>query len=295
MLDLAAKISEKEISMSQGVNRLIFLMGLMLLVFVGSPLAKEKTAEDSDLRTDSGRVYLPVQDQILQVDKLLEKAVGSKKLALIVMGANWCHDSRSLAKKLFDVQLQSKIEKNYEVSFVDVGFLENIKPVITRFGIPIIYATPTVLVVDPESGQVINRDNMHIWRSAAKINHQETLEYFEEIATNRYQKVKQLKAVDAGENPRLLALNESINEFEQTQAIRLYQAFEIVGPLLKADIAGEATAESELYWKALSKYRRKLTNDLVALRVKAKELSRSDESSTKTLDFPTYSKLAWEE
>ena len=47
---------------------------------------------------DSETVYVSSDHPMDDVQKALVKAKSSNKLLLIVMGAQWCHDSRGLAK-----------------------------------------------------------------------------------------------------------------------------------------------------------------------------------------------------
>jgi hypothetical protein len=42
-----------------------------------------------------------------------------------MMGANWCHDSRALASRIYEEPLSTIINEHYETLFVDVGYLEN--------------------------------------------------------------------------------------------------------------------------------------------------------------------------
>ena len=244
-------------------------------------------------RAKSGKMYLMSDNQMKDVDDLLAKAKSNNKLALIAMGANWCHDSISLAKKLNRADVQEVIEPNYELLFVDVGYLTHIKEVITRFDQPVIYATPTVLVIDPNTEQQINADNMHLWRSADSISIKETIEYFAEVSNNRQSrldKVKEQKERNVGE---FKSLNQQIDEFEQNQANRLYKAFKVIGPMLEKDEQGEKVKDFRKYWKSVAKFRYKVTGDLKNLREKAIELS-NDSDQNASLEFPSYASFAWE-
>jgi hypothetical protein len=278
--------------MAQVFYRLL-IVGLLCGVSITANLkAADSAAEGS--KGHSGRVYSPVEHQDEVLTAFINKAAESNKLALLVMGANWCHDSRGLAKRLNSQQVKDQIEQNYDVLYIDVGYLSNIKPVITRFGIPVIYATPTVLVLDPKSEKVINRDNMHIWRSAGTIGQQQTLDYFNDIAENKAARLQAVLELDLTSNKDVKRLITSIDRFELSQANRLYKAFEIVGPLLQADIEGKEAGKIDEYWRAVSRYRRQLTDDLVLLRKQVVEFANSGGEENKTLEFPSYTKFEWE-
>ena len=61
------------------------------------------------------------EDAGADVDAALERAMASGKHVLLVMGANWCHDSRALAGWLETPRFQELVEAEYELVFVNVG------------------------------------------------------------------------------------------------------------------------------------------------------------------------------
>jgi len=56
------------------------------------------SAAETDL---DGRRFQPSTDPLADVQQALSRAQKSDRLALIVLGANWCHDSRALASRLY--------------------------------------------------------------------------------------------------------------------------------------------------------------------------------------------------
>ncbi len=253
--------------------------------------AETKTENEHQKDHQAGELYLPVKDQMLVIDETLAKARANNKLALIVMGANWCHDSRGMASKLSLPEIKESIDKHYEVLFVDVGYYTKIKAVINRFGMPVIYSTPTVLVIDPESEKVINQHNMLLMRDAASVSEIEVQEYFENIA-NAQEELKRT-ARRKNDNPRLANLNQSIDDFERMQAERIYRAFGVIGPLIKEKKEGADPKDFGKIWKVISKLRYTITDDLEKLRRRAKEISKTDSSKEKLI-FPKYPPFEWE-
>ena len=67
------------------------------------------------------RAYSATADAQSDVDAALARAAASDKRVLLVMGANWCHDSRALAGWLETPRFKSLVAAHYEVVFVDVG------------------------------------------------------------------------------------------------------------------------------------------------------------------------------
>lgn len=249
--------------------------------------------KDNSEPTKSGKVYIMSDDQMADVDSVLLSAKKSGKLALIAMGANWCHDSRSLAKKLHLPEVSEGLNNNYEVLFVDVGYLSHVKDVITRFGQPVIYATPTVLVIEPETGKQLNGHNMHQWRDAANLSVEDTIKYFADIANGKTQLLADLSEKNTQNSGRLKQLNSQIDDFQNFQAERLYKAFSVIGPLLEKEKNDEDAPNLDSYWRTVAKYRYKITVDLAELREQANELAHSEELDGK-LDFPDYEAFEWE-
>lgn len=276
-------------------KNLLGIVGVTVFIILSLSLS-EATASEHKAKEEidrSGELFLPSNHQMEEIDKTLSKAKANNKLALIVMGANWCHDSRSLANKLYLPEVKETIDSNYELIFVDVGYLTKVKNVITRFGMPVIYATPTVLIVEPSSETLINGHNMHLWRDADKVSVSDTYQYFADIATNRQQLLASLSDAKTADKALLESLNLSINQFEQHQADRIYKAFTIIGPLVKEKKQGGEPENFLKHWKAVAALRYKITDDLAVLRQQAIEIA-SVANSDKKLSFPEYPAFEWE-
>jgi len=118
---------------------------------------------------------------MFDVDSALQAAHYSGKKVLLVLGANWCHDSRGLAGKFEHLELASLIEASYERVYVDVGQRDRNLDVGARFGVPVLFGTPTVLVLSSD-GVLLNKDSVHDWRTADSKPFDETLSYFQAFA-----------------------------------------------------------------------------------------------------------------
>jgi hypothetical protein len=106
-------------------------------------------------------------DAMSVVDAALNEARASNKRVLLILGANWCHDSRGLAHHFEDEELAGILEEHYVVRYVDVGWRDQNLHVIRRFGVGAIYATPTVFVIDAETETLLNRQERTEWGTAA--------------------------------------------------------------------------------------------------------------------------------
>lgn len=239
--------------------------------------------------TPVGELYLSSEDAMADLKTGLDTARASDKLALVVMGANWCHDSRALAARLFEDPLSTIINTNFEVIFIDVGYLEKGKDVITSLGIPVYYATPTVLIIDPVTGLVVNAQNRNLWGDAASISMEQSVDYFTQFAEADRSTLKSDQAPDVN----LQNLLTDIDAFEQIQAARLYEAYAVLTPMLRAYKEGDKKAFSETTWNEVRNYRYKVSEDVVVLRAEARTRNASGETDIE-LTYPEYPAFSWD-
>ncbi len=105
-----------------------------------------------------------------QVDAALARAAANGKRVLLVMGANWCHDSRALAGWLETPRFTALVAERYELVFVNVGMPQSGDghnlDIAQRFGLAEFPGTPAVLVLTAD-GQLVNPDTAASWRNAA--------------------------------------------------------------------------------------------------------------------------------
>ncbi len=130
------------------------------------------------------RPFDAARNAMADVNAALIAAQASGKNVLLVLGGNWCHDSRGLAAKFERDELAEVIAESYELVYVDIGYRDRNLDVPARFGVMELFGTPTVLIVSPE-GDLLNRDSVHDWRTADSKPYDETLSYFERFAGGR--------------------------------------------------------------------------------------------------------------
>lgn len=108
-------------------------------------------------------------DAMGDVDAALARASANGKRVLLVMGANWCHDSRALAGWLETPRFAALTAERYEVVFVNVGMPQtgdgHNLDVARRFGLTDFPGTPAVLVLTAK-GELVNADTAASWRNA---------------------------------------------------------------------------------------------------------------------------------
>lgn len=148
--------------------RAAFAAGLALILAgcASAPAPKTASAEAHP----EARVYDVRPDAAADVDAALSRAVASGKRVLLVMGANWCHDSRALAGWLETPRFAALVAERYELVFVNVGMPQSGDghnlDIARRFGLTEFPGTPALLVLTPE-GKAVNRDTAASWRNAA--------------------------------------------------------------------------------------------------------------------------------
>lgn len=124
-------------------------------------------------------------NSMVDIDKALARARVRGTKVMVVMGANWCHDSRGLAARFAEPEFQSLIADNYELVYVSVGTKPGQKDqnreVSKRFGVDAIVGTPTVFIAAPD-GIVLNPDSAGYWRRADSIPADMSYAYFDMYA-----------------------------------------------------------------------------------------------------------------
>lgn len=141
----------------------------------------ESKDKHKDHHDNDPRPFDATANATMDVDIALAAARVSDRNVLLVLGGNWCHDSRGLAAKFQQPELADVIAEYYELVWVDVGYRDRNLHVPRRFGVDELYGTPTVLILSPE-GELLNADTVHEWRTADSKPYDETLAYFEEYA-----------------------------------------------------------------------------------------------------------------
>lgn len=128
------------------------------------------TVADSSHSYPEARSYAASEDPMADVDAALTRAGENGKRVLLVMGANWCHDSRALAGWLESERIGALVDEKYELVYVNIGMPQtgdgHNLAIARRFGLEDLPGTPNLLVLTPE-GELVNADTATAWRNAA--------------------------------------------------------------------------------------------------------------------------------
>lgn len=124
----------------------------------------------------------PAQDARANLEFALAATKISGKKLLVIMGANWCHDSAALANLLDSPRFVGMINDNYETLFIDSGTPQTGKgrnlDIARRLGFNKIKSTPLVMVVSPDGRLLNSRKDAARWRNAASRSEDDIYRYF---------------------------------------------------------------------------------------------------------------------
>ncbi|MBR9794203.1 MAG: hypothetical protein GYB58_20910 [Gammaproteobacteria bacterium] len=236
------------------------LTAVLMLVVAGPLLAGD----------DSSGFYQRYDNEAAVVEHTIAQAVENHQLVALVLGAQWCHDSRALAGYLNDPAL-APVTKNIALLPVDVGYLENKHALLSQFGYPAYFATPTLLLIDPQTRRVINRASLPAWQSA----HNESAAALQDYLQ------AQLQYWESQWQPGPIV--PEVEAFETQQANRLYEDYQRLGKLLAKEDAGQPVPALNARWRAVKQYRMALQADLI-------RMHQEGEIGDKT---PNYSPIDW--
>ncbi len=95
-----------------------------------------------------------------QVAAAKARAVAEGKTLLIDLGGNWCPDCRALAGVMALPEVDAFIRKHYVVVMVDVGRFDKNTQIPRQFGVTTLKGVPALLIVDPKTGTLRNKDRL---------------------------------------------------------------------------------------------------------------------------------------
>lgn len=217
--------------------------------------------------------FLPEQQVLKTLPALEQKAQQEQKLLLLVLGANWCHDSVALLQRFNEPAMSEALQQRFAMAFVDVGYLESGAATAARYRQPLYYGTPTVLIIAPDSGQLLNKADVMHWTNAASLTLPDYQQYF--LQRDFVQQFAETERKLAGINPLLL---QQIDQFEQQQAATLALAYQQLGPLLKAykESGQAASAEFKLLWDKIKTFRSSILPEVQQLQQQASQLAQGE-------------------
>jgi thiol-disulfide isomerase/thioredoxin len=163
---------------------ILLRMAAPLLLALSAGQAGVVTAKDAAPAAESAKIlYYPVE---ADANKVYAQAVDHAKLgkvdAVIVFGADWCHDSRALAEVLTSDAFKSEFGSRYEVTFIDVGRPQSGEgrnlDLVKQLGVKNLKSTPAMFVLSP-GGKLLNgKKDAVSWRNAQSRGPDKVLTWF---------------------------------------------------------------------------------------------------------------------
>lgn len=128
------------------------------------------TAETPKPAVAATHFYPADTDARALVDAALADAATGQRIALIVFGADWCHDSRALARVLTGDAFKAEFGTRYAVTFIDVGRPQtgegrNLDQ-IARFGVKHLKSTPALFAIGAKGKAINGKRDAIGWRNA---------------------------------------------------------------------------------------------------------------------------------
>lgn len=156
--------------------RILIGLGIVLVAFGGGLGGYAAYSEHPAHDYPEAESYTVADDPMGEVDGALARAGASGKRVLVVMGANWCHDSRALAGRLENGRIGRLVADRFELVFINVGMPQtgdgHNLAIARRYGLKELPGTPNLLVLSPE-GSLLNPRTATGWRNAASRSEQE--------------------------------------------------------------------------------------------------------------------------
>lgn len=137
--------------------------GLLALAALAAPAAVSAQVSAPRLRAQT-KAQLPQPlpspyragaDARTEIAAGAQRARASGKRLLIDFGGNWCSSCRQLAAVVALPEVRPWMARHFELVTVDIGRFDRNTDIAARFGIKL-WAAPTILVVDPRNGRLLN-------------------------------------------------------------------------------------------------------------------------------------------
>jgi thiol-disulfide isomerase/thioredoxin len=162
------------------------------LALAGLPVGLVPVASQaSEAAAQPRAIFYPQDADAAKVlDAALSTAKTDDKLAVIVFGADWCHDSQSLARVLTSDPFKSEFGARFAVTFIDVGTPQIGKgrnlDLAKRFGIKRLESTPAMVVISPKGKRLNSKTDAVSWRNADSRPADAIFGWFRRIAENAH-------------------------------------------------------------------------------------------------------------
>ncbi len=99
-------------------------------------------------------IYAPGLDAHAEIKQALATAAKEHKRVILVFGANWCYDCHVLDLAFHRPDLETVLQRNYEVVHIDVGEGDKNQDIMQQYQVPMKKGIPALAVLD-SSGKLL--------------------------------------------------------------------------------------------------------------------------------------------
>ena len=151
------------------MRRRSFCLGSIILVLAGPTWAVSETVYD-----ESADAKKQIAAAIAEASRRGHPA----RNVVLIFGANWCLDCRTLDAQMHEGELASLIEKSYVVVKIDVGRMDKNLDVATKYGVPVKNGIPAVAVLNSK-GKLLYAQDQGQFADARHMNPESFKAFFE--------------------------------------------------------------------------------------------------------------------
>jgi thioredoxin 1 len=156
-------------TMEGPMKRASFCLGMTVSLVAGLALAASE----------------PIYDESAVAKKQIAAAIAEAsrpghppRNVVLVFGANWCLDCRTLDAQMHQGELASLLEKHFVVVKIDVGRMDKNLEVATKYGVPVKNGIPAVAVLNSK-GKLLYAQDQGQFADARHMNPESFMAFFE--------------------------------------------------------------------------------------------------------------------
>jgi thiol-disulfide isomerase/thioredoxin len=148
----------------------VSLFAAALLLALGGPAGDAGAVPPTAAASEKPKFYPKDADARAVLDMALADAARDGKIALVVFGADWCHDSIGLAEVLSSSGFRGEFGARFLVTFIDVGRPQTGEgrnlDLVQRFGLKKLKGTPAMFAISPRGERINSKQDAASWRNA---------------------------------------------------------------------------------------------------------------------------------
>ena len=161
-----------------------YSFSIIVFCALSLPVNTKIMLDQSDILTTplpqpyDGKVYT-----VNDLNGFINNVIKNSKQPILIFGANWCPDCRIFSGTINIPKINSYIQDNYEILYIDVKRYEINMDLMEEYGIKPAEGIPRILVFD-KNKNLLNSTRTTEWRTARDRTSQEIFNFFQDMNTN---------------------------------------------------------------------------------------------------------------